>query len=386
VDEEPPTTMCSPKITRGEGLKQLGHMLLEMEACGVALSQYMTLSGINIILMIARSLKLMDFQPRLGIVTKTLALAASDICHFLVVFGVVFMGYVMMGTLVFGYKVEQFSTLMRSLTTCFETLLGEIGWNASLQDLPGLEKVAGFVYFWSYQILVFMILLNFLVAIIVDAYAEIKEEAQESVSVPAEVLPMLKEMWRSRTMSKYFYTNHIPEDRIRKSLKVLAGRGDEESDSEESMDFEINPEKVLKVGDEEIDKDTLRRVLQHCVAFAEERAGVYDLNKSAEGGGKGGLFGCFGGKSSANAPPLFTAQDINGAVDMLMSQHGENKSKEDEDEDEDEEDADVKELMEKMQELVKGQDDLMRGQRKLEELEERLLKVIEMPPPDQHTE
>ena len=35
----------------------------------------------------------------------------------------------------------------------------------------------------------------------------------------------------------------------------------------------------------------------------------------------------------------------------------------------------MKELMEKMQELVKGQDDLMRGQRKLEELEERLLKV-----------
>ena len=46
----------------------------------------------------------------------------------------------------------------------------------------------------------------------------------------------------------------------------------------------------------------------------------------------------------------------------------------------------VKELMERMQELIKGQDDLMRGQRKLEELEERLLKVIEMPPPDQHTE
>lgn len=387
VDEEPPTTMCSPKITRGEGFRQLGSMLTEMEAIGVALSQYMTLSGINIILMIARSLKLMDFQPRLGIVTKTLTLAASDILHFLVVFGVVFMGYVMMGTLVFGYKIEAFSTLMRSLTTCFETLLGEIGWNADLMDLPGLENAAGFVYFWSYQILVFMILLNFLVAIIVDAYAEIKEEAQESVSVPAEVLPMLKEMWRTRTMSKYFYTKHIPEERIRKSLKVLAGRGDEESDSEESIEFDLNPEKVLKVGDEEIDKDTLRRVLQHCVAYAEERSGVYDLNKAGETGGKTGLFGCFGGKGGANGgPPLFTAQDINGAVDMLMSQHGENKSKEEEEEDEEEEDADVKELMEKMQELVKGQDDLMRGQRKLEELEERLLKVIEMPPPDQHTE
>ena len=95
----------------------------------------MTLSGINIILMIGRSLKLMDFQPRLGIVTKTLARAASDILHFMVVFGVVFMGYVMMGTLVFGYKIKEFSSLSRSLRTCFETLLGEIGWNEQLYDL-----------------------------------------------------------------------------------------------------------------------------------------------------------------------------------------------------------------------------------------------------------
>jgi hypothetical protein len=293
------------------------------------------------------------------------------------------------GTLVFGYKIEQFSTLGRSLTTCFETLLGEIGWNGDLQDLQDLEYWAGFVYFWSYQILVFMILLNFLVAIIVDAYAEVKEAAAESVSVPAEVIPMIKEMWRTRCKSQYFYNKHIPEDRIRKSLKVLAGRGDEESDSEESIEYNLNPEKVLMVGDEEIDKDTLRRVLQHCIAYAEERAGVYDLNKGDDAEAKSGLFGCFGGKKGkggADAPPLFTAQDINGAVDMLMSQHGDNKEQEDEEEDEEEEDADVKELMEKMQELVKGQDDLMRGQRKLEELEERLLKVIEMPPPDQNTE
>ena len=106
-----------------------------------------------------------------------------------------------------------------------------------------------------------MILLNFLLAIIVDAYAEIKEEAHETVSVPAEVVPMLKEKWRSSLKNKYWYTNHIPEERIRRSLKVLAGRGDEESDSEESIEFDINPEKVLKVGDEDIDKETLRREL-----------------------------------------------------------------------------------------------------------------------------
>mmetsp|Transcript_38784 Transcript_38784/g.53872 ORF Transcript_38784/g.53872 Transcript_38784/m.53872 type:complete len:1579 (-) Transcript_38784:245-4981(-) len=373
---------CDPNLVRGEAIHDLSDMLSDMEKCGATLSEYMTLSGINIILMIARSLKLMDFQPRLGIVTKTLSRAASDILHFMVVFGVVFMGYVMMGTLVFGYKIEEFSSLEKSLRTCFETLLGEIGWNSNLQVLEGLEYWAGFAYFWSYQILVFMILLNFLLAIIVDAYAEIKEEAHETVSVPAEVIPMLKEKWRSITKSKYFYRKHIPEERIRKSLKVLAGRGDEESDSDDTVDFEVNPEKVLKVGEEDIDKETLRRVLQHCIAYAEEKAGVYDLQPEKEkikkkSGIMGTIFGAT--EEDKSMPPLFTAQDVNGAVDMLISQHGEVKQKAKDDDDEDEEDADVKELMEKMQELIKGQDDLMRGQKKLEELEERLLKVIELP-------
>jgi len=374
------------ELQRGYGLEELAMMLNKMDKLGAQLSFYMTLSGINIILMIARSLKLMDFQPRLGIVTKTLALAASDILHFMVVFGVVFMGYVMMGTLVFGYKIQEFSSLLNSLQTCFETLLGEIGWNNALQDLKGLEYWAGFAYFWSYQILVFMILLNFLLAIIVDAYAEIKDAAHETVSVPAEVYPMLKEKWRTLLKSKYFYRKHIPEDRIRKSLKVLAGRGDEESSDDSSHDFNFDAEKFLKVGDEDIDRETLTRVLTHCIAYAEEKAGVYDIAQKetppSEQTFMDKLTSCLPNKfkKGGGLPPLFTTQDVHGAVDMLMEQHGEPKKKEDEgEEEEEEEDVDTKEMMEKMAELIRGQEALMSGQKKLEDLEERLLKAIELP-------
>jgi len=41
--------------------------------------------------------------------------------------------------------------------------------------------------------------------------------------------------------------------------------------------------------------------------------------------------------------------------------------------------GDTKELMEKMADLIKGQESLMTSQKKLEDLEERLLKVIELP-------
>ena len=37
----------------------------------------------------------------------------------------------------------------------------------------GLQTVAGTLFFWSYELLVFMVLLNFLLAIIVDAFSEV---------------------------------------------------------------------------------------------------------------------------------------------------------------------------------------------------------------------
>jgi hypothetical protein len=42
-----------------------------------------------------------------------------------------------------------------------------------------LQGAAGVLYFWSFMILVFMILLNFLLAIIVDAFSEIKNATKE---------------------------------------------------------------------------------------------------------------------------------------------------------------------------------------------------------------
>jgi len=59
---------------------ELGSLFLEMKELVMYLQLYMTLSGINIILMLARILKLMDFQPRLGRAWQIL-LALSQSSH-----------------------------------------------------------------------------------------------------------------------------------------------------------------------------------------------------------------------------------------------------------------------------------------------------------------
>ena len=47
------------------------------------------LSTISLILMVLRLLKVLDFSPRMGLVTRTIAKAAIDLAHFLVLFGLI---------------------------------------------------------------------------------------------------------------------------------------------------------------------------------------------------------------------------------------------------------------------------------------------------------
>ncbi len=43
------------------------------------------------------------------------------------------------------------------------------------------------MFFWSFELLVFMVLLNFLLAIIVDAFSVVKEKTHENIGVHSEL-------------------------------------------------------------------------------------------------------------------------------------------------------------------------------------------------------
>lgn len=109
-------------------LNQNGIFLLQLQAAFAnlqylvnKLAWYYALNGINILLLIGRVLKRMDFQPRLGVVTRSLALAGPDLIHFCLVCGMVFVGYAMMAHLIFGNTI-QVGKLPRLGTPCWACL------------------------------------------------------------------------------------------------------------------------------------------------------------------------------------------------------------------------------------------------------------------------
>jgi hypothetical protein len=57
--------------------------------------------------MALRILKLLDFQPRMGTITRTFAAAAPDLFHFLIVWMLLFLSFAFLAHIVFGRLVDQ---------------------------------------------------------------------------------------------------------------------------------------------------------------------------------------------------------------------------------------------------------------------------------------
>ena len=69
-------------------------------------SMYVSLAGINLFLMLMRTFKFLDFQPRVGILTRTLAKAMDDLLHFIFLLVIVLVVYAFMGYIIFGPTLE----------------------------------------------------------------------------------------------------------------------------------------------------------------------------------------------------------------------------------------------------------------------------------------
>jgi hypothetical protein len=117
-------------------------------------------------------LKLLRFNKRIGILSKSLRYARQDLSSFAFVFLIFILAYAQMGYAIFGRSVRAYKTFFTSLTTCFRMLLGEI--NApdmfAASQLYGKLRIEfkrnlkfiflGVFYFLSFVILVFIALLS----------------------------------------------------------------------------------------------------------------------------------------------------------------------------------------------------------------------------------
>eukprot|EP00392_Amoebophrya_sp_AT5.2_P012938 g13045.t1 len=158
-------------------------------------------------------------HPRIAVLYKTIEVALDDLFHFFIVFGLLFAVlafydsfallyiknffrallswtvHTFIGVWMFGAINGKFASFTDSFITQFEMLMGEYPWPLSWGDADGRVPSTPLTpespldqnytlfhtYLQIYSLVVFFILLNFLLAIIVDSYASVKEMVNVSV-------------------------------------------------------------------------------------------------------------------------------------------------------------------------------------------------------------
>lgn len=135
------------------------------------------------LILVMRLLKSFNAQPRLALVTQTLARAGNDLLHFGFVFLSTFMSFTMMANTLFAHELQQFRTFWRSFLSCFEVLMGEFDFS----EMNEAGRTLAHVWFICFQIMMVLIMLNMLLAIIMDVYTDVKGKARDTSSLQKQI-------------------------------------------------------------------------------------------------------------------------------------------------------------------------------------------------------
>jgi len=127
-----------------------------------------------ILLSFFRLICYMSVHPRISVLSTTIAAAADNMLHFFVAFGFIFMTLAWLALWSFGPDKVLFSTLGEAVNTCFHMILGDFVFEESWKE-SALQRV----WYVCFAFLVYFLSVNVFLAIIVEAFLDVKRHIHE---------------------------------------------------------------------------------------------------------------------------------------------------------------------------------------------------------------
>jgi len=122
------------------------------------------------VFLVFRILMTSQGHPRLAIVVNTIAQGFNDLVHLFIVFSVIFISFVFMGHILFGTRMEPFSTIKGSLGYCMQIVLQRQYDNATIQEV---DYYTSLLWIAAFVIIVVLVVVNIVLAMIFDNYGEV---------------------------------------------------------------------------------------------------------------------------------------------------------------------------------------------------------------------
>lgn len=131
-------------------------------------------------------LKLIRFNHRIYQFTKTLSTAASPLMSFMIVFSIFYVAYSILFYAMFGAILPEYRSFLFTVETLFNTVMGAFDFEIIRENSP----ILGPIIFFSFMMIMVMILLNVFLTILMDSYAEVQED-EHLASEDSEVVEMI---------------------------------------------------------------------------------------------------------------------------------------------------------------------------------------------------
>ena len=131
-------------------------------------------------------LKLIRFNHRIYQFTKTLSTAASPLMSFMIVFSIFYIAYSILFYAMFGAILPEYHSFLSTIETLFNTIMGAFDFEIIREN----NRILGPAIFFSFMMIMVMILLNVFLTILMDSYAEVQED-QHLASEDSEVVEMI---------------------------------------------------------------------------------------------------------------------------------------------------------------------------------------------------
>ncbi|CAK0852680.1 unnamed protein product [Prorocentrum cordatum] len=131
----------------------------------------------------AQLLLYLSAHPKLGVLTSTISRAAGHLANFLILFWLTFLSLAFVAHWMLGEYVPAFSTFGGAVESQARMLYGEFIYAGGAEFLTSGYTAVYWLYAGTYMCVVFFLLLNFFLAIIVDAFVDVKSGFETSPAI-----------------------------------------------------------------------------------------------------------------------------------------------------------------------------------------------------------
>lgn len=119
-----------------------------------------------------KGMKLLRFNSRIQVLSQTLKGAAGPLATFSIVFIVFFFAYALFAFAIFGQNLESYYNFVTTCESVMGLLLGAFDYG----EIERTDPILGPIFFFTFMVFGNFIIMNMFLTIIMDVFAEVKDE------------------------------------------------------------------------------------------------------------------------------------------------------------------------------------------------------------------